>query len=70
MDKITIDNVKDLQKHDRIKITYLNKDNKPITKTTRFYGIENNIIMVYIPKKQKQVWEIPEGSECIIKKIA
>jgi hypothetical protein len=69
MNKITINNVKDLQKHDRIMITYLNKDGKPKTKNTRFYGVEGNIIIVYQPRKQKQGWEIPEGTECEIKKI-
>ena len=69
MNKIGLNDVKNLLKGDRIKITYLNKDGKPISKNTRFYGVENNIIMVYVPRKQKQVWEILEGTECIIKKI-
>lgn len=69
MDKISLNDVKNFLKGDRIKITYLNKSGEPITKNTRFYGIENNVILVYVPKKQKQVWEIPEGSECEINKI-
>ena len=69
MNKIGLNDVKNLLKGDRINITYLNKDGKPISKNTRFYGVENNIIMVYVPRKQKQVWEILEGTECIIKKI-
>lgn len=69
MGKISINDVQDIQKHDRVSITYLNKYNESITKNTRFYGIDNNIILVFVPKKQKQLWEIPEGSECVIQKI-
>jgi len=70
MNKITLKDVENLQKHDRISVTYLNKDNEPITKNTRFYGTENNFIIVYAPRKQKKGWEIPIGTECIIKKIS
>lgn len=69
MKQITIDDVKGLEKHDRISVTYLNKHNEQITKNTRFYGVDNNIIIVYAPRKQKTAWEIPEGSDCIIEKL-
>lgn len=69
MKQISIEDVKDIRKHDRVSVTYLNKDGEQITKNTRFYGIDNNIIIVYAPRKQKIAWEIPEGSECIIEKI-
>ena len=69
METITFNQVKDIQKNDRIKITYINKSGELITKTTRFYGVDGNFILVYVPRKQKQLWEIPINSECIIKKI-
>jgi len=69
MNKITLNDVRNLLKGDKVKVTYLNKAGESITKNTRFYGIENNVILIYVPKKQKQVWEIPEGSECEIIKI-
>lgn len=69
MNKISLNDVKTLLKGDRVSITYLNKDGEPITKNTRFYGIDGNIILVYQPRKKCKAWEIPEGSECEIKKI-
>lgn len=69
MKKISLQDVDGLQKHDRISITYLNKDGDEITKNTRFYGVDKNIIIVYQPRKQKTAWEIPEGSECIIRRL-
>ena len=69
MHKITLQDIENIQKHDRISVTYLNKDNEPVTKNTRFYGVENNTIIVYQPRKQKKAWEIEVGMECIIKKI-
>lgn len=75
MNKITIEQVKGIEKKDRIKVTYLNKEGLQVSKNTRFYGIEynqykmKNIILVYEPYKQKSVWEIEEFSECIIEKI-
>lgn len=74
MNKITVEQVKHLNKKDKISISYLNKDGNIITKNTRFYGIEynqyikKNIILVYVPRKQKELWEIMEGSEVEIKK--
>jgi hypothetical protein len=75
MNKITVEQVKGIEKKDRIKVTYLNKDGKEVSKNTRFYGIEHNqytkknIILVYEPRKQKSAWKIEEFSECIIEKI-
>ena len=75
MNKITVEQVKGIEKKDRIKVTYLNKDGLQVSKNTRFYGIEyykytnKNIIIVYAPRKQKSAWEIEEFSECIIEKI-
>ena len=75
MNKITVEQVKGIEKKDKIKVTYLNKDGQQISKNTRFYGVEyneyakKNIIIVYAPHKQKSAWEIDEFSECIIEKI-
>lgn len=69
MKKISLQDVDGLEKHDRISVTYLNKDGEEIIKNTRFYGIDNNIIIVYQPRKQKIAWEIPIGSECIIRRL-
>ena len=69
MKKIKFSDVKHIQKKDRIKISYLNKKNEIIIKNTRFYGIEGNLILIYVPRKQKELWEIPINSECIIEKI-
>ena len=75
MNKITLEQVKELKKKDRIAVSYLNRDGNIVTKNTRFYGIEynqyrkKNIILVYVPRKQKKVWEIEEGTECEIKPL-
>ena len=75
MNKITLEQVKGLKKKDRISISYLNRDGNIVTKNTRFYGTEynqyrkKNIILVYVPRKQKKVWEIEEGTECEIKPL-
>ena len=69
MQKITLADVENIQKHDRIAVTYLNKEGQVVTKNTRFYGVDNNIIIVYQPRKQKSAWEIPEGSDCIIRRL-
>jgi hypothetical protein len=69
MQDITLNDVDGLQKHDRISVTYLNKDGEEITKNTRFHSIDDNIIIVYQPRKQKTAWEIPIGSECIIRRL-
>lgn len=69
MNKISLSDVENLQKHDRISITYLNKDGEEITKNTRFHSVDGNIIIVYQPRKQKSAWEIPVGLECIIRRL-
>ena len=75
MNKITLEQVKGLKKKDRIAVSYLNCDGNIVTKNTRFYGTEynqyrnKNIILVYVPRKQKKVWEIEEGTECEIKPL-
>ena len=75
MNKITIEQVKGIEKKDRIKITWLNKDGQQVSKNTRFYGVEynkykeKNIIIVYEPHKQKSAWEIEEFTECLIEKL-
>jgi hypothetical protein len=69
MKKITFQDVEGLQKHDRISVTFLSKSGEEITRNTRYYGIKDGLILVYMPHKQKTAWEIPEGMECIIKKI-
>lgn len=75
MNKITVEQVKGLKKKDRIAVSYLNRDGNIVTKNTRFYGTEynqyrkKNIILVYVPRKQKEVWEIEEGTECEIKPL-
>ena len=69
MQTITIKDVENIQKHDRIAVTYLNKDGQEVTKNTRFYGVDSNIIIVYMQHKQKTAWEIPEGTECVINKL-
>ena len=75
MNKITLEQVKGLKKKDRIAVSYLNRDGNIVTKNTRFYGTEynqyrkKNIILVYVPRKQKKVWEIEEGTECEIKPL-
>ena len=75
MNKITLEQVKELKKKDRIAVSYLNRDGNIVTKNTRFYGTEynqyrkKNIILVYVPRKQKKVWEIEEGTECEIKPL-
>lgn len=69
MKKITLSQVSNLRKGDRIKVSYKNKHGEIIVKNTRFYGIDRNIILVYVPRKSKKVWEIPELSECVIEKL-
>ena len=75
MNKITLEQVKGLKKKDRIAVSYLNRDGNIVTKNTRFYVTEynqyrnKNIILVYVPRKQKKVWEIEEGTECEIKPL-
>jgi hypothetical protein len=69
MKQIALSDVENIQKHDRIAVTYLNKDGQEVTKNTRFYGVDDNIIIIYQPRKQKTAWEIPEGSECIIRRL-
>lgn len=75
MNKITLEQVKGLKKKDRIAVSYLNNDGNIVTKHTRFYGTEynqyrkKNIILVYVPRKQKEAWEIEEGTECEIKPL-
>ena len=69
MKPISQEDVKNLLKHDRISVTYLNRDNEEVTKNTRFHSIDGNNILVYVPKKQKSVWEIPLNSQCKISKI-
>ena len=75
MNKITLEQVKGLKKKDRIAVSYLNRDGNIVTKNTRFYGTEynqyrkKNIILVYVPRKQKAVLEIEEGTECEIKPL-
>ena len=75
MNKITLEQIKGLKKKDRIAVSYLNRDGNIVTKNTRFYGTEynqyrkKNIILVYVPRKQKKVWEIEEGTECEIKPL-
>ena len=75
MNKITLEQVKGLKKKDRIAVSYLNRDGNIVTKNTRFYGTEynqyrkKNIILVYVPRKQKAIWEIEEGTECEIKPL-
>ena len=75
MNKITLEQVKGLKKKDKIAVSYLNHDGNIVTKNTRFYGTEynqyrkKNIILVYVPRKQKKGWEIEEGTECEIKPL-
>lgn len=69
MHRITLNDVAGLKNHDRISVTYLNSEREEVTKNTRFHSIDNDMIIVYVPRKQKTAWEIPVGSECIIKKL-
>ena len=69
MRSISLKDVDGLQKHDRISVTYLNKDGEEVTKNTRFHSVDDNIIIVYQPRKQKLAWEIPVGLDCIIRRL-
>lgn len=71
MNRIALNDVENLKKHDRISVTYLNRSGEQVTKNTRYYDTdtENELILVYAPIKRKTAWEIPLGSECVIRKF-
>lgn len=66
--KIDMDLIKQLEKNDKVFVTWLNLDGKPVTKKGTFHSIDGCDILVKPPHSKKRVWIIPTNSNVEIKK--